>query len=101
MKKLIIIQSVGSMFCVTLAMLLSAALANSFFVFVELSIVLSTIFVFIFTGFHFTAYDDATLNLKTGNFKAGSDFKDRHNEFILLTKVIPFETETTNKKENE
>jgi hypothetical protein len=36
-------------------------------------------------------YDTATLDLKTGNFKASADFSDAKEPFILITTVNPLD----------
>lgn len=36
-------------------------------------------------------YDTATLDLKTGNFKASADFSDADKPFILITTVNPID----------
>lgn len=100
MKKFIIINSILSMVCVVLSMLIMSEVAKSTFVFAEGSIIISGILTFIVTSLHIFGYDSAKLDLNTGRFNAVTDFKDKRKQFLLFTEVKPLESEENTESTN-
>ena len=71
----------------------------------EIGIVMSGLLSYIASWFYILMYDTATLDLKTGNFKASADFSDAKEPFILITTVNPYdhryEIQTADKSKEE
>lgn len=57
----------------------------------EIGMVISGLLSYIASWFYILMYDTATLDLKTGNFKASADFSDADKPFILITTVNPYD----------
>ena len=57
----------------------------------EIGMIISGILAGIASKFYIYMYDTATLDLKTGNFKASADFSDAKEPFILITTVNPLD----------
>lgn len=57
----------------------------------EIAMVLSGCIAYIASWLYVCLYDTATLDLKTGNFKASADFSDAKEPFILITTVNPLD----------
>lgn len=71
----------------------------------EIGIVMSGLLSYIASWLYILMYDTATLDLKTGNFKASADFSDAKEPFILITTVNPYdhryEIQTVEKSKEE
>lgn len=57
----------------------------------EIGMIISGILAGVASKFYIYMYDTATLDLKTGNFKASADFSDAKEPFILITTVNPLD----------
>lgn len=57
----------------------------------EIGMVISALLSGLASKFYIYMYDTATLDLKTGNFKASADFSDADKPFILITTVNPID----------
>jgi hypothetical protein len=57
----------------------------------EIGIVISALLSGLASKLYVFMYDTATLDLKTGNFKASADFSDAKEPFILITTVNPLD----------
>jgi hypothetical protein len=57
----------------------------------EIGMIVSCVLSGIASRFYIYMYDTATLDLKTGNFKASADFSDAKEPFILITTVNPLD----------
>lgn len=57
----------------------------------EIGMIISGLLAYIASWFYILMYDTATLDLKTGNFKASADFSDADKPFILITTVNPID----------
>lgn len=57
----------------------------------EIGMIMSGILAGLASKFYIYMYDTATLDLKTGNFKASADFSDAKEPFILITTVNPLD----------
>lgn len=57
----------------------------------EIGMVMSGLLAYIASWLYIYMYDTATLDLKTGNFKASADFSDADKPFILITTVNPID----------
>ena len=57
----------------------------------EIGMAISAILSGLASKFYIYMYDTATLDLKTGNFKASADFSDADKPFILITTVNPID----------
>lgn len=57
----------------------------------EIGMIISGILAGVASKFYIYMYDTATLDLKTGNFKASADFSDADKSFILITTVNPID----------
>lgn len=57
----------------------------------EIGLIISGILAGLASKFYIYMYDTATLDLKTGNFKASADFSDAKEPFILITTVNPLD----------
>lgn len=64
----------------------------------DIGMVISAMLSGLASKFYVFMYDTATLDLKTGNFKASADFSDAKEPFILITTVNPIDKP---KEENE
>lgn len=57
----------------------------------EIGMIIACSLAGIASRFYIYMYDTATLDLKTGNFKASADFSDAKEPFILITTVNPLD----------
>lgn len=57
----------------------------------EIGMIMACLLASIASRFYIYMYDTATLDLKTGNFKASADFSDAKEPFILITTVNPLD----------
>ena len=57
----------------------------------EIGMVISAMLSGLTSKLYIFMYDTATLDLKTGNFKASADFSDADKPFILITTVNPID----------
>lgn len=57
----------------------------------EIGLIMSALLSGLGSKFYIYMYDTATLDLKTGNFKASADFSDADKPFILITTVNPID----------
>ena len=57
----------------------------------EIGIVMSGLLSYIASWLYIYMQDTATLDLRTGNFKASADFSDADKPFILITTVNPYD----------
>lgn len=57
----------------------------------EIGMIASCVLSGVASRFYIYMYDTATLDLKTGNFKASADFSDAKEPFMLITTVNPLD----------
>lgn len=57
----------------------------------EIGMIVSCVLSGVASRFYIYMYDTATLDLKTGNFKASADFSDAKEPFLLITTVNPLD----------
>lgn len=57
----------------------------------EIGMAMSSLLSGLASKLYIYMYDTATLDLKTGNFKASADFSDADKPFILITTVNPID----------
>lgn len=57
----------------------------------EIGMIVSGSLTYIASQLYVYMHDTATLDLRTGNFKASADFSDADKPFILITTVNPYD----------